>query len=178
MVADDKTKSEHKIFSYVISATVISTLSLRNQVEVSIKDREKHIVCFPKWSWEIPRILASRGGACESKKLRKNARRRFSERKPELSCTPWSYLIKSKSFDTHDCVNRTGITLGLFSQPPIHWKIVRRKIDRLHSHCRQNNDLTYSTLASISKWNIQIIICKLFKRCFSQYFTQLHSQKG
>ena len=118
-----------KIFSSPISETVSTTFTLRNQVEVSIKDREKHTVCFPKWSWEIPRIIASKGGACESKKLRKNARRRSSVRKPELSCTPWSYLIKSKSFDAHISVNRTGITLGLFSQPPIHWKMFKRKID-------------------------------------------------
>ena len=94
---------------------------------MSIKDREKHYQCFPEWSWEIPRIFASRGGACESKNSRKNARRRFAERKPELSCTPRAYFIKSKTFDTHHGVNLTGITLGLFSQPPPLWKISRKK---------------------------------------------------
>lgn len=40
------------------------------------------------------------------------------ERNPEHSYIPQAYIIKSKIFDTHFYANRTGITLGLFSQPP------------------------------------------------------------
>ena len=118
---------EAKITRCVPSPTfplaVYTINSLRIQVEVSMKDREKHIICLPKWSWEIPRIMSSKGGARESKNLRRNARRRISERSPEHSCIPWAYFIKPKTFDTHNIVNRTGITLGLFSQPPADWNV-------------------------------------------------------
>ena len=109
--------------SPTLPLAVCTNSSLRIQVEVSIKDREKHIICLPKWSWEIPRIMSSKGGARESKNLRRNARRRISERSPEHSCIPWAYFIKPKTFDTHNIVNRTGITLGLFSQPPTDWNV-------------------------------------------------------